>query len=211
MYVPEILQDVYATGSREFIVLGRLMLATTNVCYHFVQRTQKLGEIVMAYILHSLCLVSEERQCKCGCSYITPSDLKLVLVSKNKRIYVSPPVNVLEFDLPHEARTFTVPIKACRACFTLSSIDQINLFGSREPEKYELFNVELEEFAGKKSAQKLIRASLAKQIAERMNHLGGKDKNIELVSLGTSSVQVTREKVKKVKAKKVVASVEDFF
>lgn len=164
----------------------------------------------MAYLLQSLCLVSEERQCKCGKSYSVPSDLKLVLTSKNKRIYVSPPINVLEYDLPKSARSFIVPIKACAACFSVTSEDQTHLFDKKPPELYELYNVELEEFAGKKSAQKLIRASLAKQLAERANFVGGKDKKVEVVAIGKSSAHTTKEK-SKAKAKKVTPTVEDFF
>lgn len=165
----------------------------------------------MAYLLQSLCLVSEERQCKCGKSYMVPSDLKLVLISKNKRVYVSPPVNVLEYDLPRSARSFTVPIKACSACFTVTNEDQAHLFEKKTPELYELYNVELEEFAGKKSAQKLIRASLAKQLAERANFVGGKDKRVEVVSIGKSTAHTTKEKQSKAKQKKITPSVEDFF
>lgn len=164
----------------------------------------------MSYLLQSLCLVSEERQCKCGRSYLVPSDLKLALISKNKRVFVSPPANVLEFDLPRTARSFTVPIKACAGCFTVTSNEQAHLFETKTPELYELYNVELEEFAGKKSAQKLIRASLAKQLAERANFVGGKDKKVEVVPIGKSSAHTTKEKAK-AKAKKVVPSVEDFF
>lgn len=165
----------------------------------------------MSYFLHSLCLVNEERQCRCGRSYLVPSDLKLVLVAKNKKVYCSPPANVLEYDLPKEARTFTVPIKACAACFNTTSNDQILLFGNREPEKFELYNIELEEFAGKKSANKLIRADLAKQLEARKNFVGGKDKNLEVVSINGSKAHTTKEKEKKAKGKKVVASVEEFF
>lgn len=164
----------------------------------------------MAYLLQSLCLVSEERQCKCGASYLVPSDLKLALTSKNKRIFVSAPANVLEYDLPKSARSFVVPIKACQACFTVTNSDQAMLFDKRAPELYELYNVELEEFAGKKSAQKLIRASLAKQLAERHNFVGGKDKRVDVVPIGKSTAHTTKEK-KAAKAKKVTPSVEDFF
>jgi hypothetical protein len=165
----------------------------------------------MSYLLHSLCLVSEERQCRCGRSYLVPSDLKLVLVAKNKKVYCSPSANVLEYDLPRESRTFTVPIKACSGCFITTSSEQIALFEKREPESFELFNIELEEFAEKKSAQKLIKASLAREISARLNHVGGKDKNVTLEAINGSKTFTTKEKASKKKAKKEVAKVEDFF
>lgn len=165
----------------------------------------------MSYSLKSLCLVNEERHCRCGQIYHVPSNLALVLVSKGKQVYCQPPTNVFEFDLPRETRTFTVPIRACRECFEVSSVEQPLLFGSREPEKYDLFNIELEEFANKKlSAQKLIKASLAKEIQARLNNLGGKDKNLELVTIGKSTVHVTKAKAAK-KGKKEIPSVEEFF
>ena len=164
----------------------------------------------MAYLLHSICLVNEERHCRCSRVYSVPSSLMLVLTTKNKRVFCQPPVNILEFDLPREARTFIVPIMACSACFEVTdSLNQLRLFEPKpSPEKYDLFNLEIEEFHSQRSAVTLLPV---KKILERMNHVGGKDKNHTVVPIKEGrSVYTTKEK-KATKAKKVVKSVEDFF
>lgn len=164
----------------------------------------------MAYLLHSICLVNEERHCRCGAIYHVPSSLMLVLTAKNKRVFCQAPVNALEYDLPHEAQTFVVPVMACTSCFDITdSLNQLRLFEPKpKPEKYDLYKLEIEEFHNQRSATTILPV---KKILERLNHVGGKDKKVNLVPVKEGRTVYTTKEKKAAKAKKVVASVEDFF